>query len=83
MAGPKPIRIDLSETESQELQKLVHRHNVGQQIALRGRIILNIHQSESLVRYVAEEKVLSFVNYYNKTMAKPFKWTYQGKALTV
>lgn len=28
-------------------------------------------------------KVLSFVNYYNKTMAKPFKWTYQGKALTV
>ncbi|MBM3153663.1 MAG: IS630 family transposase, partial [Chloroflexi bacterium] len=20
--------------------------------------------------------------YYNRTMAKPFKWTYQGKALT-
>lgn len=28
-------------------------------------------------------KVLTFVNYYNRTMAKPFKWTYQGKALTV
>ena len=28
-------------------------------------------------------KVLAFVNYYNRTMAKPFKWTYQGKALTV
>ncbi len=27
------------------------------------------------------EKVLSFVQYYNQTMAKPFKWTYQGKAL--
>lgn len=27
------------------------------------------------------EKVLSFVQYYNLTMAKPFKWTYQGKAL--
>jgi transposase len=27
-------------------------------------------------------KVLAFVNYYNRTMAKPFKWTYQGKALT-
>jgi transposase len=26
-------------------------------------------------------KVLAFVNYYNRTMAKPFKWTYQGKAL--
>ena len=27
-------------------------------------------------------KVLAFVNYYNRTMAKPFRWTYQGKALT-
>ena len=40
MAGPKPIRIDLSETEKQELQKLVRRHTVGQQIALRGRIVV-------------------------------------------
>lgn len=28
-------------------------------------------------------KVLAFVNYYNRTMAKPFKWTYQGKALAI
>lgn len=27
-------------------------------------------------------KVLAFVEYYNRTMAKPFKWTYKGKALT-
>jgi len=26
--------------------------------------------------------VLAFVKYFNRTMAKPFKWTYQGKALT-
>ncbi len=26
-------------------------------------------------------KVLAFIEYYNLTMAKPFKWTYQGKAL--
>jgi hypothetical protein len=26
--------------------------------------------------------VLSFIEYYNRTMAKPFKWTYQGKPLT-
>ncbi len=26
-------------------------------------------------------RVLAFVDYYNRTMAKPFKWTYQGKAL--
>jgi len=26
-------------------------------------------------------KVLAFIAYYNRTMAKPFNWTYQGKAL--
>jgi hypothetical protein len=30
-----------------------------------------------------QAKVLAFIEYYNQTMAKPFKWTYQGKALTV
>lgn len=29
-----------------------------------------------------KRKVLAFIEYYNRTMAKPFKWTYQGKALT-
>jgi transposase len=28
-------------------------------------------------------KVLGFIDYYNRTMAKPFKWTYQGKPLVV
>lgn len=28
-----------------------------------------------------QEKVLEFIDYYNKTMAKPFAWTYRGKAL--
>jgi transposase len=27
-------------------------------------------------------KVLAFVEYFNRTMAKPFRWTYPGKALT-
>ncbi|MEM7127030.1 MAG: transposase [Chloroflexota bacterium] len=27
------------------------------------------------------DKVLAFIDYYNDTMAKPFKWTYQGKPL--
>ncbi len=26
-------------------------------------------------------RILEFINYFNRTMAKPFKWTYQGKAL--
>jgi transposase len=30
-----------------------------------------------------QTKVFAFIDYYNRTMAKPFKWTYQGKALTV
>jgi hypothetical protein len=25
--------------------------------------------------------LLAFIDYYNRTMAKPFKWTYQGKVL--
>ncbi len=30
-----------------------------------------------------QARVFAFIAYYNRTMAKPFKWTYQGKALTV
>jgi hypothetical protein len=29
-----------------------------------------------------KRKILAFIEYYNRTMAKPFKWTYQGKALS-
>lgn len=28
-----------------------------------------------------QAKVLAFIDYYNDTMAKPFKWTYHGKPL--
>jgi len=28
-----------------------------------------------------QDKVLAFIAYYNSTMAKPFTWTHQGKAL--
>lgn len=27
------------------------------------------------------DQVLAFIDYFNRTMAKPFKWTYQGKPL--
>lgn len=30
-----------------------------------------------------KSKLLAFIDYFNKTMAKPFKWTYQGKPLEV
>lgn len=28
-------------------------------------------------------KIMAFINYFNETMAKPFKWTYQGKVLVI
>lgn len=28
-------------------------------------------------------RILDFIDYFNKTMAKPFKWTYKGKVLAV
>jgi len=28
-----------------------------------------------------KEKVLNFIDYFNQAMAKPFKWTYRGRAL--
>ena len=28
-----------------------------------------------------KQKEWDFIDYYNRTMAKPFKWTYQGKVL--
>ena len=30
-----------------------------------------------------QAKVFAFIDYYNRMMAKPFKWTYQGKVLPV
>ena len=40
MRGPKPSPIELEAKEREELEKLVKRHTVGQQIGLRGRIVL-------------------------------------------
>jgi transposase len=30
-----------------------------------------------------KQRILEFIEYFNRTMAKPFKWTYKGKALAV
>jgi len=47
MPGPQPIQVKVSEIQKQELQKLVRRHNVAQQIALRARIVLAAANGES------------------------------------
>lgn len=30
-----------------------------------------------------KERILAFIEYFNTTLAKPFQWTYKGKALTI
>ncbi len=29
------------------------------------------------------QKIVAFIEYFNKTLAKPFKWTYTGRALNI
>jgi hypothetical protein len=29
------------------------------------------------------EKILAFIGYFNRTLAKPFKWTFTGRPLNV
>ncbi|MCP4876385.1 MAG: IS630 family transposase, partial [Gammaproteobacteria bacterium] len=45
---------------------------------LAGRVIkrLNVRSTEEL-----HQKLIDFIDYFNATMAKPFKWTYTGKPL--
>jgi len=38
---------------------------------------LSVTSTEAL-----RNKILSFIEFFNKTMAKPFKWTYNGKVLS-
>jgi len=47
--------------------------------SILSRKLLNRGTSTSVADLKA--KVLAFVAYFNRTMAKPFRWTYQGKAL--
>jgi putative transposase len=30
-----------------------------------------------------KNRILKFIDYFNQTMAKPFKWTYKGKVLAI
>ena len=47
MPTPKATEVHLTETEQAGLEQLVRRHNIGQQIALRGRIILAAGQGQT------------------------------------
>jgi putative transposase len=47
MRGPKPDPLSLTEVESNELERLVRRHSTAQQMALRGRIILEANAGKN------------------------------------
>jgi putative transposase len=55
MPNPKPIPIKLTDAERQGLKKLVKRHNVGQQIALRGRIVLAADEGKNNTHIANEQ----------------------------
>ncbi len=40
-----------------------------------------IRRGNFLSKDALKQQILAFIDYFNKTMAKPFKWTYQGKVL--
>ncbi len=47
MRGPKPDPLSLTEVERNELERLVRRHSTSQQMALRGRIILEANAGKN------------------------------------
>jgi hypothetical protein len=40
-----------------------------------------LRRANFLSKTQLKTRILEFIDYFNRTMAKPFKWTYQGKAL--
>jgi putative transposase len=55
MPNPKPIPVKLTDAERQGLRKLVKRHTVGQQIALRGRIVLAAAEGKNNTHIAKEQ----------------------------
>jgi DNA-binding CsgD family transcriptional regulator len=47
MRGPKPDPLSLTDVEYNALERLVRRHNTAQQVALRGRIVLEAHAGKN------------------------------------
>ena len=57
MRGPKPTPIHLTDEDRQGLEKLIHRHTMGQQIALRGRIILAAAEGKNNTQIAREMSI--------------------------
>jgi transposase len=57
MPNPKPLPVTLTDAERQGLERLVRRHTVGQQIALRGRMVLAAAEGKNNSQIAKEEGV--------------------------
>lgn len=57
MPGPKPPAIDLSDEERQGLEKLVNKHKMPQQVALRGRIVLAAADGKGNAQIAKEQSI--------------------------
>ena len=57
MPTPKATKVHLGEAEQAGLEQLVLRHRIGQQIALRGRIILAARQGQTNSAIAAQQKI--------------------------
>ena len=77
MPNPNPLPLELSEQEEAELRKLVKRHNVAQQIAIRGRIVLAAGAGKNNSQIAREERVsLDTVRLWRQRWLdlQPFRW---------
>ena len=82
MPFPKATQVILSEAERTGLEQLVRRHNVGQQIALRGRIILAAGQNRTNSGIAAELKVsINTAQRWRNRWAKAQKISYEDLSI--
>jgi hypothetical protein len=93
MRGPKLEPLTLSDAEKTKLKRLAWRHRTLQQLALHRCMILAEAEEKNIRKLLkqgsftsAEDlqtRIFAFIDYYNRTMAKDFKWMYQGKPLPI
>jgi putative transposase len=82
MPFPKATEVNLSEPEQTALEQLVRRHNIGQQMALRGRIILAAGKGQTNSAIARELKVsINTVQRWRNRFAKAQQISYDDLSL--
>ena len=82
MPYPKATEVKLSAEERTGLEQLVRRHNVGQQIALRGRIILAAGQGETNSTIARDLKIsINTAQRWRNRWAKAQKISYEDLSI--